>query len=57
MSPALGFPEKLIIVMFLFAPLFTLWMVYRILKDGVDTGKEFQDGYMYSDREKFPPPH
>lgn len=56
-SPILGVPEKLVITMFLFLPIVTIWMVIRILKDGEDTQLEFDEGHLYEDLPRFDKPH
>ncbi len=57
LSPFIGFPEAVIIFMFLTLPLLTIWMVIRVLKDGEDTQLEFSEGHLYEDMPKFNKPH
>lgn len=57
LGPFIGLPEKLIITMFLFLPIVTVWMVIRILKDGEDTHMEFDEGHLYEDMPQFEKPH
>ena len=56
-SPFIGIPQNMIVAMFLFAPIVTIWMVLRILKDGEHSGLKFEEGYLYEDMPKFDPPH
>ncbi|MEQ9301683.1 MAG: hypothetical protein RIF33_24095 [Cyclobacteriaceae bacterium] len=56
-GPFVGAPEKLIITMFLFLPIVTIWMVIRILKDGEDSPLEFNEGHLYEDLPQFQKPH
>lgn len=56
-GPFVGAPEKLIITIFLFLPIVTIWMVIRILKDGEDTQLEFDEGHLYEDMPQFEKPH
>jgi len=44
-SIALNFPYPFISILFGALPLFTIWMVIRILKDGRHSGKTFDEDF------------
>lgn len=48
LSPYLGFGDGIILLMFVFAPFLVIWMVIRILKDGKESQRKFED-YWYDD--------
>lgn len=45
LSIAFGFPYPLVTFFFVTLPVFTIWMVIRILKDGHHSGKTFDDDF------------
>lgn len=47
-SPYLGVPESVIIASWMLSPLLVIWMVVRVLKDGVPSDKTF-DEHFYED--------
>lgn len=47
-TPYLGFSDKTIFILFMISPIAVLWMAYKILKDGVPSGRTFDD-YFYDD--------
>lgn len=47
-TPYLGFSDQVILSLFMISPIPVLWMVYKILKDGVPSGRTF-DEYFYDD--------
>ena len=49
-SPYLGVPEKVIIASWALSPLVVIWMVIRVLKDGIASQRTFEE-YFYDDRE------
>jgi hypothetical protein len=48
LSPYIGVPDRLVIAMFLMAPVLVLYMVYVILKYGKPSGRTF-DEHFYDD--------
>lgn len=44
-SPQLGFSDAGILLFFLLLPPATIWMVYRILKDGTPTTKKWEERF------------
>ncbi|MBL0358812.1 MAG: hypothetical protein IPP72_18965 [Chitinophagaceae bacterium] len=46
--PFFGVNQQLITALFAIAPFATLWMVYRILKDGIPTNKTWEN-HFYED--------
>ena len=47
-TPYLGFSDQVIISLFMISPIPVLWMAYKILKDGLPSGRTF-DEYFYDD--------
>jgi len=45
LSVSLNFPYPFIAILFTVLPLFTIWMVIRILKDGEHSGKTFDEDF------------
>jgi len=48
MLPPLGTPFFIVFIFFVLMNFFLFWMVYKILKDGVPSGKKFED-HWYDD--------
>lgn len=47
-SPQLGFSDRAVLFFFLLLPPATIWMLYRILKDGIPSGKTWEE-HFYED--------
>jgi hypothetical protein len=47
-SPYLGIPEIVIIASWAVSPVFVIWMVYRVLKDGEPSEQTFEN-HFYED--------
>ncbi len=47
-TPIFGFSPDTVIAMYIASPVLLLWMVYKILKDGVPSERTF-DEYFYDD--------
>jgi hypothetical protein len=43
---------KVFFLLFAFSPLVMIWLVVRVLKDGVAPKQKFSDGHWYSDIQK-----
>ncbi|MCS6821208.1 MAG: hypothetical protein NZ551_04985 [Microscillaceae bacterium] len=44
-----SFPLELIMILFAFSPFVLIWLVIRMLKDGVAPEQKFSEGYWYCD--------
>ena len=44
--------DQITLIMGLVAPLLLIYMVYRVLKSGQASGRTFNEGYWYDDRDK-----
>lgn len=49
-TPHLGIPYQITALMFAFSPFMVVWTVIRVLKDGKESEKKFED-YFYEDSE------
>lgn len=47
-TPAIGFSDQVIMTLFMVSPIPVLWMVYKILKNGIPSQRTF-DEYFYED--------
>ncbi|MEO1022874.1 MAG: hypothetical protein AAFW89_10035 [Bacteroidota bacterium] len=47
-----NFPFGVIALMFTASPFLVIYMVVKVLKDGKPSGKTWEGGYWYDDREK-----
>ncbi|MCW3091523.1 MAG: hypothetical protein JWP81_2592 [Ferruginibacter sp.] len=50
LAPHLGFPDSVVLSMFVMSPVVVCWLAYKILKDGARCEKTF-DEYFYEDVE------
>ena len=48
LAPYLGFNDGIVILMYLFAPVAVIWMVIKILRQGIPSRRSFED-YFYED--------
>ncbi len=48
-SPDLGFPVELIVLMFTFSPIVVIWLAIYILRHGKESEKKWDDGHWYDD--------
>ena len=49
LTPQVGMPYWVTSLMFTLSPFLVIWLVIRVLKDGVASDKQFSDGHWYED--------